>query len=132
MKVTKKYQYTKVGRISMTIAKKAHIKAADIMIDENHIKHIGNKHKKELEKLGVSVMDFVRLIVSSFTEIREAQENTLYLVNINKQSKYFVAIIQLNYNLSREFWEIKTAIPIRTAVILKQNLIYKKGANPLK
>jgi hypothetical protein len=132
MKVTKKYQYTKVGRISMTIAKKAHIKAADIMIDENHIKHIGNKHKKELEKLGISVMDFVRLIVSSFTEIREAQENTLYLVNINKQSKYFVAIIQLNYNLSREFWEIKTAIPIRTAVILKQNLIYKKGANPLK
>ena len=36
--------YIKVGRISVPIARKAHIKAADIYVSKNQLKHIWNVH----------------------------------------------------------------------------------------
>lgn len=37
----------KIGRISWTIARQAHIKSADIVISDNYLRHIANKHDKE-------------------------------------------------------------------------------------
>ena len=64
--------YIKVGRISMSIARQAHVKCADIMIDNRHIEHINKKHRVELDTLGISAIEFVKLIVSTFGEIRQA------------------------------------------------------------
>ncbi len=130
-KTIKGNEYIKVGRITMSVARKSHIKAANIMIDMNHIKHIAQKHELELSKLGISSIDFVKCIASSYTEIR-VLGNSLYLVAPNDSKQTFVAIVKMNYNIGKGFWEVKTAIPMRIAEVLKKELIWKKGANPLK
>ena len=124
--------YIKVGRISLTIAKQAHVKCADIMIDNRHIEHINKKHRVELDTLGISAIDFVKLIVSSFVEIRQAPDNALDLVATNYEGVRFVAVVTLNYNYTKKFWEIRTALPMRSAVVKSRKLLWKRERTPLK
>ena len=119
-------EYIKVGRISMPIAKQAHVKCADIMIDNRHIEHINKKHKMELDTLGISAMDFVKLIVTTFGEIRQAPNDALDLVTTNTEGKNYVAVVTLNYNYKKKFWEIRTALPVRTAVVKSRKLLWKR------
>ena len=116
----------------MPIARKAHVKCADIMINNDHIWHIQQKHKKELETLGIDAFSFVKLIANEFCEIREAPENALDLVIENDLGKKFVAVVTLNYNYSKKFWEIRTAIPVRTAVVNSRKLLWKRERTPIK
>ena len=125
-------EYLKIGRINMTRAKAAHIEAGDIKINKNHIYHVAGKHKAELHRLGLSSIDFIKMIVDNYNEIREAKNGAYYLGMYVNGDYAFTAIISLNYNEKKKFWEIKTAIPMRTAVFIKKTLIWKKGANPLK
>ena len=125
-------EYIKVGRISMPIAKQAHVKCADIMIDNRHIEHINKKHKVELDTLGISAIDFVKLIVTTFGEIRQAPNDALDLVTTNTEGKNFVAVVTLNYNYKKKFWEIRTALPVRTAVVKSRKLLWKRERTPLK
>ena len=124
--------YIKVGRITLPIARKAHVKCADIMIDNRHIEHINKKHKVELEALGISAMDFVKIIATTFGEIRQAPNDALDLVTTNSEGRKFVAVVTLNYNYKKQFWEIRTAIPVRTAVIKSRKLLWKRERTPLK
>ena len=126
------FGYIKVGRITMPIARQAHVKCADIMIDNRHIEHINKKHRVELDTLGISAIDFVKLIVTSFGEIRQAPDDALDLVATNAEGKNLVAVITLNYNYKRRFWEIRTALPIRTAVVNSRKLLWKRERTPLK
>lgn len=116
----------------MNVAKKAHIKCADIMINNDHVWHIQQKHRKELEMLGIDALCFVKLIASEFSEIREAPEQALDLVVENNIGKKFAAVVTLNYNYSKKFWEIRTAIPVRTAVIKSRKLLWKRERTPIK
>ena len=125
-------EYIKVGRITMSIARQAHVKCADIMIDNRHVEHINKKHRVELDTLGISAIDFVMMIVTSFEEIRQAPDEALDLVAINSEGKNFVAVVTLNYNYKRKFWEIRTALPVRTAVVNSRKLIWKRERTPLK
>lgn len=125
-------EYIKVGRISMPIAKQAHVKCADIMIDHRHIEHINKKHKMELDTLGISAMDFVKLIVTTFGEIRQAPNDALDLVTTNTEGKNYVAVVTLNYNYKKKFWEIRTALPVRTAVVKSRKLLWKRERTPIK
>ncbi|MBQ3751510.1 MAG: hypothetical protein II865_09455 [Bacteroidales bacterium] len=125
-------EYIKVGRISMPIAKQAHVKCADIMIDNRHIEHINKKHKMELDTLGISAMDFVKLIVTTFGEIRQAPNDALDLVTTNTEGKNYVAVVTLNYNYKKKFWEIRTALPVRTAVVKSRKLLWKRERTPIK
>ncbi len=125
-------EFIKVGRISMPIAKQAHVKCADIMIDNRHIEHINKKHKMELDTLGISAMDFVKLIVTTFGEIRQAPNDALDLVTTNTEGKNYVAVVTLNYNYKKKFWEIRTALPVRTAVVKSRKLLWKRERTPIK
>lgn len=101
-------------------------------INKKHIDHVAGKHKKELEKLGFTALDFIRVVINGYNEIREAKDGTYFLANVIDESSTYTAIIGLNYIESKKFWEIKTAIPIRTAVINKKKLIWKRERTPLK
>ena len=125
-------EYIKIGRINMTRAKEAHIKAADIKINKRHVKHVAGKHQKELEKLGFSALDFIQIIVDNYNEIREAKDGVCYLAHVIDDTHTYTAIIGLNYNEKKEFWEIKTAIPIRTTVFRKKKLIWKRERTPIR
>ena len=54
-----KQEPIKVGRLKLTIARKINRKCADIYLTPNYLKHIERRHKKELEKIGLSAIDFV-------------------------------------------------------------------------
>ena len=125
-------EYIKIGRINMTRAKEAHIQAADIKINRNHIEHVAGEHQKELEYLGVSALDFINMIVNNYNEIRAAKDGTYFLAHVLDEKHTNTAIIGLNYNEKKEFWEIKTAIPIRTAVFKKKKLVWKRERTPIR
>lgn len=118
------HPYIKVGRISMTVAKNAGIRCADIYISKNQITHIWNKHSKELEAIGFSSVDFVSSICKNFNQIRIGSGTSLLLVIYNEKLPY-VAAIDINYSLKKEFWEIKTAEPRRVSKVDKRPLIWE-------
>ena len=93
---------------------------------------ITEKHRVEIDTLGISAIDFVKLIVTSFGEIRQAPDDALDLVATNAEGKNLVAVITLNYNYKRRFWEIRTALPMRTAVVNSRKLLWKRERTPLK
>ncbi|MDR1739595.1 MAG: hypothetical protein LBR45_02425 [Bacteroidales bacterium] len=119
--------FTKVGRITMPIARAARMKAADIYVDENHIKHIYNNHGKELQQLGFSAFEMVRTIVSSFNRIYKAPRNGFYIVVYSKDNrKTKSAVIELNYSVKKEFYEIKNSAPYRTEFFNNRSLLWEK------
>ncbi len=71
----------KIGRLSLPVAKAIRRKAADIYIDNNHIKHIFNRHKAELAKLGLTPLMFVDVIVNGFNRIYKSNNSdSIFLV----------------------------------------------------
>lgn len=124
--------FYKVGRIKYPIAQKAHIKAADIVIDKKHIQHIANEHKKELKALAITSFDYVRLVVNTFTEIRKNKGDSILLVKVNNYIEDDTVTIELVLNKQKQQWEVRTAQPRRD---LRHNkLIYpeKEKANPYR
>ena len=106
--------YIKVGRIRQPIARKARIKAADVVIDRNHIRHIMNYHSRELEAHdGLTVLDYVTIVVARFNEIRQNKGDSILLVKRNRAGSHDTVTIELAYNPGKELWEVKTAQPRR-------------------
>ena len=104
-------KFSKVGRITMTIARQAHIKAADIVVDKNHLVHIENKHKNQLQPLGLSAFDYVKIVLAQFTEIREAERNAVLIVKQNQGRPKDTVVIELTLNDKLHLWEVRTAQP---------------------
>jgi len=124
--------YEKVGRITMPVARAAHVKAGDIMINQNHKIHIAGTHKKELAKVGMTASDFVKMVIENYTRIyKDSETNALILVVYNEKISNS-AVIELNYEATKEFWEIKTASPYRNTFFKNKLLVWGKGAHPLK
>ena len=105
--------YIKVGRIKQTVAKEAHIKAADIMVNANHVKHIAKYHITELNSLAISPLDYVKMVVDNFTQIRSNKGQSLLLVKSNEDRDFDTVSIELLYDNIQNFWEVKTAQPRR-------------------
>ena len=80
-------------------------------------------------KLGLSALDFVKLICANFNEIRKGTGNSYLLVILNKKLA-FVAAIDLNYSIKKGFWEAKTAEPRRVTAVLKKALIWEGAKHP--
>ena len=124
--------YVKVGRITMPIAREAHVKAGDIYINNNHLKHIADNHNQELLNLGLTAWNFVNVIINSYTRIYKDTKTGAYYLAVYADEYTNAAVIELNFVENFEFWEIKTAAPFRTAFFKNKLLVWKKGANPLK
>jgi len=116
--------YHKIGRLNKTVADKIKVKAADIYITDNQIKHIQDVHRVELGQLGISAIDFVKIVVRSFNQVRKGSNNSLLLIIFN-ENYHKTAAVSLNFALKKEFWEVKTAQPRRTTEINKKVLLWK-------
>lgn len=102
------------------------------MIDNNHIRHIKKQHGIELGQIGLSPLNFVKMVCASFDRIyKDRKTNVLYLV-IWDETITKTAVIGLNYIGKTGFWEIKTAAPFRTTVFKTKSSVWVKGAHPLK
>jgi hypothetical protein len=117
--------FIKVGRISMTIAREAHIKAADIVTTENYLIHIGNKHKSQLQPLGLNAFDYIKIVLAQFTEIREAERNAVLMVKQNPGRSNDTVVIELTLNYKLHLWEARTAQP--RSDVSKNKLLWRKG-----
>lgn len=113
----------KVGRLKMTVAKKIKRKCADIYLTPNYLKHIENRHRKELEALGISAVDFVRIVVQQYNQIREGTGDSILLVIFNGELNHTAGI---DLCLSGDHWEVKTAEPRKTEDIIKRKLLWEK------
>ena len=116
--------FIKVGRISMTIAREAHIKAADIVTTENYLIHIGNKHKSQLQPLGLNAFDYIKIVLTQFTEIREAKRNAVLMVKQNPGQSNDTVVIELTLNSKLHLWEVRTAQP--RSDVSKNKLLWRK------
>jgi len=123
--------YIKVGRISMIIAREAHIKSADIVTTENYLVHIGNVHKTQLEPLGLNAFDYIKIVLEQFSEIREAERNAVLMVKRNQGRANDTVIIELTLNSKLHLWEVRTAEP-RSKVSGKKLLWRKENGKPVK
>jgi len=117
--------YKKVGRLSPTIAKTIRRKSADIYIDENHVKHIFDRHEKELAKVGLTPLMFVDLVVNNYNRIYKSNNRqSILLVQWNGTPK--VAVTELNLAFKNEFYEIKTAFVKTKDTFRNLKLLWKK------
>ena len=123
--------FIKVGRISMPIAREAHIKAADIVTTENYLRHIDNEHKSQLEPLGINAFDYIKIVITQFTEIREARHNAVLLVKQNHDRPKDTVVIELTLNNKLHLWEVRTAEP-RSKVGDKKLLWRKENGKSVK
>lgn len=105
-------EYTKVGRINMTIARKAHVKAGDIVVHPNYIRHIEKEHGKQLAELGISAAEYISVIASNFCQIRKGSGNSILLV-VRSSEMYIVLALNMTNLIDDEFpvWEIHTSYP---------------------
>jgi hypothetical protein len=113
----------KVGRLKMTIARQINRKCADIYLTSNYLKHIERRHKTELEKLGLSAIDFVIAVVKGYNQIRKGSGDSILLIIFNGELNYTAGI---DLCLSGDHWEVKTAEPRKTEDIIKRKLLWKK------
>ena len=115
----------------MTIAREAHIKAADIVVTENYLVHVENNHRSQLEPLGLNAFDYIKIIVTQFSEIREAERNAVLLVKQNQSRPKDTVVIELTLNNKLHLWEVRTAEP-RSKISGKKLLWRKENGKPAK
>ena len=106
--------YIKVGRINMTTARKAHIKAGDVVFWSNQIEHIIGKHGEQLRNMGISPADYFSIVVNNFTQIRQGSDDSILLI-INGLGGMHVALalrMKKEIDDKKAVWEIHTLFPI--------------------
>ena len=91
-------------------------------MNEQSIKHISEDHAKELEKVGLTAIDFVKFVVDNYNEIRLGKTNELFLVVKNGLTK--VAVIRMHYE--KGYYIVETASIMRNSFINKKELIWLK------
>ncbi|MGM9825710.1 MAG: hypothetical protein ACI3Z8_04655 [Paludibacteraceae bacterium] len=114
----------KIGRINWTIAKRAHIKCADIVITDNQLIHIQRRHNAELSLLNISAFDYVKMVVDNYDQIREKRDNAIMLVKTNPMPPHDTCVLELQFNKTKQEWNIKTAQPRNN--IEKNRILWNK------
>lgn len=120
-------EYKRVGRIKMTVAHKAKIKAGDIVVHPNYIRHIELAHAEELESLGISAVDYISIIANNFTQIRKGSGDSILLVvkNNHKNDVLALQLTPLIDDKGKELWEIHTSQP-RNKFSQNQTVLWEK------
>lgn len=119
--------YVRVGRIRKGVADEAGIKCADVYIAKHYIRHIMQKHGVELNSLGISSIDFVKMILVNYNRIYAGSDDSIILVVYNdKTNLHSAAALKLNYIVKKGIWEIKTAQPRSTRDLERRKRIWQQ------
>ncbi len=82
------------------------------------------QHRIELAQVGLDPKMFVDLVVNGFNRIYKSKTGSLFLVKWNGTPK--VAVIQLNFALKEEFYEVRTAFIRPKSALKETDLLWKK------
>jgi hypothetical protein len=116
--------YQKVGRLRQPVAKAIRRKAANIYINDNHLRHILNRHAEELASVGLDPITLVCLVVNNFNRIYKGKGQSLLLTIYNGKPK--VTAIELNFAIRKGFYEVKTATITRKTYLKDEDLLWQK------
>lgn len=117
-------RYYKVGRIRMNSWANEILFAYDVIVYESELVHIGKKHNKELQKIGLTPFDFTKFICANFNELRKGNGDSVLLV-VRRPSTSNVAAIEVFEDTERgkKVYKIKTAAPFGTKQLCLKKLL---------
>jgi len=123
-----------VGKITKAIAKKSNLKEAAIYLESGipgkngfGLKHIESEHSDILNYLGVTAVEFVKMICSSYNEIRQDGNKIDLIVNVGKP-KILVLALKQDEN-RKDFYRVITALIRPAKQIEKRKLLYSKSSS---
>ena len=123
------FDYYKIGRVRMNSWASEKIPVADIMVSDRELVHIFNRHKTELQTLGISSFSYVQMIVSRFSEVRKDTVGVYYFIMKGKRQMAsdteHVAVVELELKEkgNKKFYKIKTARPMNYGRLLKFDFV---------
>lgn len=117
--------YTWIGRLKMNIAKAIGKKSADIYINDEDVFHI-SLHKKELEQVGMTGLEYVKYIYKNFNQVREGSDNSILLVVYNELSHIAALRLAAFGKGKDERWRVTTAQPRSKEKLKKNKILWKK------
>ncbi len=114
----------KIGRIKFKSWQNKVLKALDIIIYDSELIHIYNRHKEQLEKIGMTPIDFVKFIIANYTEIRKGNNDSYLLVVLRPHVSNVAAVRLMCVDSNgKECYLIKTATLYNTESLLKKKLL---------
>lgn len=127
------YRYIKVGRVSMNSWVSRRLAVADILISERELVHITNKHRQEMQQLGLDALLYVKTIIENSNEIRRGNTNDTYLFIVktlpfNNETVMHCAVVEMSVRIEnkKKVYKIKTAYPAMMGRLSKNELICVK------
>ena len=98
--------------------------AYDIIVYESELVHIGKRHNKELQKIGLTPFDFVKFICGNFNEIRQGKGDSVLLV-VRRTNTSNIAAIEVFKDIEsgKKVYKIKTAAPFDTKQLYLKKLL---------
>ena len=114
--------YEKVGKLNKSVADAIKRESADICIDKSHLRHILEKHGKELTQLGLTPIMFIDMVMAHYNRIYKAREEALFLVLYGRLPK----VIVIEMVIEMGFYKIKTATVMSKIFLKRQKLLWKK------
>jgi len=116
-----------VGEVSGEIAKAINYQPAKIIANEKSIEHIVEEHNKELQSLGISATDFIKLITVNFNEIRQGKGESIFLI-VRNEEKSNVAVVELKFIYESNYYLVMTATPMRNNYLKNKKLLWQRSA----
>lgn len=122
-----------LGKIKKSVAKNAKIQEGEIYISRNYLQHIKNNHGKELSQLGLSSFDFVKSVIDNYNQINRPTNGKTGVWLIHYQEKLSkIAVIDINFSMKNEFWEVVSARPMASKRLTnEENILWKKKERTL-
>lgn len=116
-----------IGFIGKKLACQLDRESAAIAIDQKGLIHIEARHSNELEKIGLTALDFAAYVAQNFNEIRKGNKNELFII-VSHETISNAAVIRLKEVEDKNFYMVETATPMRKGYINKKELLWKRSA----
>jgi hypothetical protein len=118
-------KYYKVGRIRRNSWANAVLGAYDIVVSEQELVHIKNKHNTELLQLGMTAFDFVKFIADNYNVVYKGTGASFLLVVKREYFSSQAAIEVAMFDKSSKY-RIKTATPVKTKQLGTKKILCEK------
>lgn len=117
-----------VGFIPESIAKNIGRESGFIGLTEKGIKHINDRHSKELKLLGMDAIVFCRFIADNYNEIRKGTYNEIFII-VGSEKTSNSAVIRLKELENGKYYYIETACPMKRSYLKKKELLWIRRTN---
>lgn len=114
-----------MGRIRRNSWANSVLGAYDVMVSEQELVHIHNRHATELQRIGMTAFDFVKFILDNYNAIYKGS-GTSFLLVVKRPVLSSQAAIELTVISRKNQYQIKTATPVKTKQIVTKKALCEK------